>query len=220
MTKELAEYWSQLDGAVHPADVLKFELFSDHGFNLDFPPPAFIGDVINAPIVILDNNGGYDASLTPGEFPDRDAHNEFRDMLANPRPVSRNERTLSPYYLGRNYTKWLVDGVATLVNGVAYRSIDRKAKHVNRMTKSLPSALFHQHWLQEVLRPQAERGERFVIIHWWSRWNGASDALRVCRNAVFSSAPVSKDLTAREIAAGESFLATRSLAGDHAVKVG
>jgi hypothetical protein len=76
------------------------------------------------------------------------------------------------------------------------------------MTKTLPSALFHQRWLQEVLLPQAKRGERFIVVHRWSRWNGAADALRVCRNAVFSSAPVSKDLTAHEIEAGVSFLAT------------
>jgi hypothetical protein len=180
--------------------------FPDHGFNLDFPPPAFIGDVITAPIIILQNNGGYNAS-TPAEFPDSAAHDEYRNMLANPRPVSRNQRTLSPYYLGRKYTQWLVDGVATLVNGVAYRSIDGNEKHVGRMTRSLPSALFHQRWLQEVLRPQAERGERFIIVHRRSRWNGAADGLRYCRNAVFSSNPRIPDLTTPEIDAGESFLA-------------
>lgn len=208
MIKELSEYWSQMDGAVHPADVSEFRLFPDHGFNLDFPPPAFVGDVINAPVIILDNNGGYSDLRTPTEFPDLAAHDEYRDMLANPRPVSRNERTVSPYYLGRNFTQWLVDGNAALVNGVAYRSVDGKAKHVNQMTKTLPSALFHQQWLRQVLLPQAERGERFIIVHRWSRWNGATDVLHGCRNAVFSSAPVSKNLTAREIEAGLSFLAT------------
>lgn len=208
MTRELSEYWSQLHGAIHPTDISEFERFPDHGFNLDFPPPAFIGDVVNAPIVILENNGGYSASQTPSEFSDLDAHDEFRDMLANPRPVSRNERTVSPYYLSRNYTQWLVDGVATLVNGVAYRSIDGKEKHVKRMTKSLPSALFHQRWLRETLLPQAERGERFVVVHRWTRWNIDAAVLRACRNVVLSSAPVSKDLTGREIEESLSFLET------------
>ena len=206
MTKDLSEYWSKLNGAVHPADVLEFELRPDHGFNLQFPPPAFIGDIINAPIIILENNGGYSASLTPAEFPDQNADDEFRDMLSKPRPVSRNERTISPYYLERNYTQWLVDGVAALVNGVAYRSVDGKAKHVNKMTKSLPSALFHQQWLRQVLLPQAERGDRFIIVHRWTRWNRAAEALRDCPNAVFSSAPVSPNLTTNETRAGLSFL--------------
>lgn len=206
MTKELSKYWSQLNGAVHPADVSEFIYFPDHGFNLDFPPPAFIGDVINAPIIILDNNGGYNDFLTPAEFRDCDAHDEFRDMLANPRTINRNERTVSPYYLNRNYTPWLMDGNAALVNGVAYRSIDGKAKHVKRMTKSLPSALFHQKWLREILLPLAEKGKRFVIVHRWGRWNGAADILHDCRNAVFSSAPISENLTTHELEEGRSFL--------------
>jgi hypothetical protein len=209
MTRELSEFWSHLDGTVHPADKSVFASFPDHGFNLDFPPPAFIGDVVNAPIVILDNNGGYDDVGTPREFPDQHAHDEYRDMLTNPRPISRGERTVSPYYLSRNYTQWLVEGVATLVNGVAYRSIVGKAKHVDRMTKLLSSALHHQEWLRKVLLPQAEKGERFVIVHRWKRWNGVADALRNHQNAVFSNAPVSKDLTAHEIEAGLAFLAQR-----------
>lgn len=209
MTRELSEFWSQLDGTVHPADERVFASFPDHGFNLDFPPPAFIGDVVNAPIVILDNNGGYHQEGTPREFPDRKAHDEYRDMLKNPRPISRSERTVSPYYLSRNFTQWLVDGVATLVNGVAYRSFDGTAKHVDRMTKLLPSALHHQTWLRQVVLPQAEKGDRFVIVHRWGRWNGVADILRNHRNAVFSSNPRGANLTAREMEAGRAFLAKR-----------
>lgn len=212
MLKELSDHWSQLEGSVHPADKSEFELYPDHGFNLDYPPPAFIGDVVNAPIVILSNNGGYSETGTPKEFPDRDALDEYRDMLSNPRPLSRNERTVARYYLERNYTQWLVDGVATLVNGVAYRSVNGKAKHVTRMTKTLPSALVHQTWLRQVLLPQAERGERFVIVHRWSRWNGAAEVFRACPNSVFSSAPIGENLTTLEFEAGRSFLARRDFA--------
>ncbi|WP_422031922.1 hypothetical protein [Roseovarius sp.] len=206
MSKELSDHWSKLEGTVHPVDVPTFESFPDHEFNLDFPPPAFIGDVINAPIVILGNNGGYSSSGTPNEFPDPRAHDEYRDMLANPRPVSPNERTIARYYLERNYSRWLVDGVGVLVNGVAYRSVDGRAKHVARMTRSLPSALYHQDWLRQVLLPQVERGERFVIVHRWSRWNGAAELLRNCRNAVFSTNSISGNLAASQLEAGDSFL--------------
>ncbi len=209
MTTELADYWGRLEGAVHPDDLALFSRELDHGFNLDFPPPAFIGDVVNAPVIILDNNGGYDPGMTIAEFPDGQTHSEFRETLARPRPLDRAARTASRYYLERNFSKWLEGGVAALVNSVAYRSVSGRDKAVSRLTRSLPSAQFHQRWLQQILRPLAMRGERFVVVHRWSRWNGATDVLRGLPTAIFSSAPISKDLTAREISAVEGFLAER-----------
>lgn len=209
MLRILAEFWSELQGSIHPNDESEFRRFPDHGFNLEFPPPAFVGDVINAPVLILDNNGGYDAARTPREFPGAEARDEYRDMLANPRPISHKDRTVSPYYLSRNYSRWLVEGTAALVNGVAYRSVDGKAKNVERLTRSLPSALFHQRWLHEEVLPMADRGERFVVVHRWTRWNGAAEIFRGHRNAIFSSAPVSKDLTKKEIASANDFLRSR-----------
>jgi len=124
MTKELAKYWSCLSDAVHPCDLDTFGRVSDHGFNLQFPPPAFIGDIVNAPVIILENNGWYDRHMTPGEFPDLKACDEFREMLSAPRPVNPTARSVSRYYLERNYSQWLIRGEAALVNGVAYRSVD------------------------------------------------------------------------------------------------
>jgi hypothetical protein len=40
-----------------------------HCFNLDFHPPAFVGDLA-APVVVLYANGGFDPNLTPREFAD------------------------------------------------------------------------------------------------------------------------------------------------------
>lgn len=208
MTQELSDYWANLDGTVHPDDAAEFEKFPEHGFNLDFPPPAFIGDIVNAPVLILENNGGY-AESTRSEFPDMKAHTEFRDLLSNPRPVDRRERTISPYYLQRNYTRWLEDGVAALVNGVAYRSVDGKARDVETMSRTLPSALKHQHWLRNVVLPMARSGERFIVVHRWTRWNSAANVLKGCDNAIFSPAPVSKDLSKAEIHAATTFLERR-----------
>lgn len=53
MTRVLAEYWAKLDGTVHPDDVSEFEKYPNHGFNLVYPPPAFIGDIVKAPVIIL-----------------------------------------------------------------------------------------------------------------------------------------------------------------------
>ena len=206
MTKHLAEYWSMLTGTVHPDDLAEFQKFSSHDFNLDFPPPAFVGDVVNAPVIILDNNGGYNGEQTKLEFPDGEAHDEFRDLLANPRAVNRKERVISSYYLSRNYTRWLEQGVAALVNGIAYRSVDGNSKDVKAMTKTLPSALRHQHWLRHNLYPLVESGHRFVVVHRWARWNGAHKVFEDSPYAIRSSAPISKDLTTREVEAVQEFL--------------
>ncbi len=203
MTTELAEYWERLDGSIHPDDHDIFGEYPEHGFNLDFPPPAFIGDVLNAPVIILDNNGGFNPQLTPTEFPDEDARSEYRDSLANPRPVDPSARSMAPYYVTRNYSKWLISGEAALVNGVAYRSVNGSAQSVARMTKTLPSAQFHQRWLREILLPLAQAGERFVVVHRWSRWNGATEGLNGLPNVIFSTAPISKDLTAKEWTAAD-----------------
>jgi hypothetical protein len=206
VTKQLAEYWARLKDAVHPDDTDTFRRVSDHGFNLDFPPPAFIGDIVNAPVIILDNNGEYKSSITPGEFPDQEAHEEYRETLSVPRPVNPTARSMSRYYLERNYSHWLVSGEAALVNGVAYRSVDGNAPAVKQLTRELPSAQFHQKWLCEALAPLARRGERFVVVHRWTRWNGAATVLRGQSAAIFSSAPVSPDLTSDELLAVQSFL--------------
>lgn len=206
MTIELANYWAQLTGSVHPCDTHTFADVVAHGFNLDFPPPAFIGDIVHAPVIILDNNGGYNENDTPKEFPDAEAHDEYRRMLAAPRPLDPLSRSVSQYYLQRNYSEWLISGKAALVNGVAYRSVDGRASSVAQMTRTLPSARFHQHWLRETLAPLAKRGERFIVVHRWGRWNGAAEVLRSVPSVIFSSSSINPNLTAAEVSAAQAFL--------------
>ncbi len=210
MTKRLAEYWSRLEGSVHPDDIDAFGRHPGHGFNLDYPPPAFVGDVINAPILVLDNNGGFDASVTPSEFPDEAASDDFRSRLAN--PCSVEQRTAAPYYLKLNFWNWLGSGQAALVNGVAYRSVDRLAAGVENLTRDLPSAQFHRRWLTEDVLPQVKSGERFLIIHRWSRWNKAEQQFRGLPNCVFSTSPVSPNLSRAETAAASEFLSKKAAA--------
>jgi len=212
MIESIVDYWTELDRSVHPRDRSTFDQFGDHGFNLEFPPPAYIGDIMNAPIIILENNGGFGADRTPAEFPDKKAHEEFRAMLSAPRPLDLSQRTVSPYYRSRNYTRLLTSGLAAIVNGVPYRSINGRASRVAELTKVLPSALFHQKWLRQAVFPLVESGKRFLIIHRWSRWNGATIIYLGHPNAVFSTAPVSKDLTSQEMIAAEKFLLRRGRA--------
>lgn len=206
MLQGIVDYWRELKGAVHPDDEAVFERFTDHGFNLDFPPPAYIGDILNAPILILENNGGFDERSTPAEFPDAQAQKEYRELLASPRRLDLSERTISPYYRSRNYTRFLRTGAAALVNGVAYRSVDGKAKRVEELTKVLPSAKFHRKWLLEAVLPLVDRGERFLVVHRWGRWKPAVDVFRAHPNAIFSKAQISKDLSRQELSAADEFI--------------
>jgi len=207
--KSLAAYWSALRDTIHPDDEATFADNSEHGFDLSFPPPAYIGDVENAPIIILDNNGGFDPTMTPNEFRTTGAADGFRRNLAASAGVDPKAPWVSPYYLQRNYTKWLVTGEAALVNGVAYRSVSGREKSVARLTKVLPSALFHRRWLIETVLPSVDSGERFLIVHRWSRWGDVAGTLRGRAGTIHSSAPISKDLTAAEVSAGIAFLRGR-----------
>lgn len=204
--KSLATYWSALRGTVHPEDEATFADNPEHGFDLSFPPPAFIGDVENAPIIILDNNGGFDPTMTPGEFQTRGAADGFRGDLAGSAVVDPRAPWVSPYYLQRNFTKWLVAGEAALVNGVAYRSVSGRERSVARLTKALSSAAFHRQWLIEAVLPAVDRGERFLIVHRWSRWGDVAGNLIGRFGTIHSSAPISKDLTSQELLAGKTFL--------------
>lgn len=206
MLQDIVDYWQGLKASVHPDDASIFERFGDHGFNLDYPPPAYIGDILNAPVIILENNGGFDDEMTPAEFPDVHAHQEYREALAFPRPLDLSARSVSPYYRSRNYTRYLTSGTAALVNGVAYRSVDGKAKRVEELTKTLPSAKLHRNWLINAVMPLVDRGERFLVVHRWGRWKPATDALHGHPNVIFSTAQISKDLSRQELAAIERFL--------------
>lgn len=208
MIKDIVTYWSQLTGNVHPDDERIFRRRGHQGFNLDYPPPAFIGDIANAPVVILLNHGGYDADMTPREFVNERASDEYRAALASSRPLDQKISSTSPYYLERNYAEWLIEGKAAIVNAVAYRVTDKAV--ADPTAKLLPSALYHQEWLREVLLPQAKRGERFVIVHHTGWWRGATDTFKASPTAaVFSSAPINKDLTGAEYSAAQDFLARR-----------
>ena len=64
----IRKHWSRLEGNVHPDDLPIFDRHP-HSFRINFPPPAFIGNIDTAPIVILMANGGYNEEGTPKEFP-------------------------------------------------------------------------------------------------------------------------------------------------------
>lgn len=164
----IRRHWSRLEGNVHPDDMPIFDRFR-HSFRLNFPPPAFIGNVDTAPIVILMANGGYDEEGTPKEFPDESAVHEHRDYLRGlhlPLP-----RFLSKYYTNGPLGSLIADGSAVLVNAIPYRSPRLSEEKENQATAQiLPTRAAHRRWLHEEVLPLAGAGQRFVLAHrtkWW-----------------------------------------------------
>jgi hypothetical protein len=191
MTCILVDHWQKLVSSVHPDDEPIFRQ-NQHTFNLDYPPPAYLGDVINAPVILLDANGGYNPLDTPLEFRDQSAVNRYIDLLRYPRAIDPAE--ISPYYAQRNYAKFIRDGKMALVNAVAYRSPSISQEPLNKsLAKILPSAVVHRMWLRENLLPQAARGERLVIAHRNSLWN--LRRAEAPSGVHFSKNPVSPDLS-------------------------
>lgn len=205
----LIDFWCKLNGTVHPDDAAIFNDYAGaHGFNLDYPPPAFWGDVRNAPILILDNNGGFSPKETPCEYSEEGATERHLEYLADPKPISLDR--LPPYYRRLNFAKWLESGHAALVNGVAYRSVNSASHNVEKISRKLPSRQKHRDWLIAEALPEAKEGNRLLIFHRWTRW-GFKKCEIESDNVVWSPAPVMPSLTKKELDECEKFLRTRSL---------
>jgi hypothetical protein len=169
----LTQFWSTIGGAVHPDDLSILVERDPRAeiLNRDFPAPAFVGDVDNAPVVILMGNGGYDPIRTPLEFPNAAAVRRYIDFLQRPGPVEPN--VISPYY-GRHYVAPLIrTGTAVIVNACAYRS-NRNMNSRGRLkmlVNSLPSVIAARNWAKNELIPTARSGGRLVIVHRPGLWD-------------------------------------------------
>lgn len=188
----LTEHWRQLTGSVHPLDEPVFSK-EPHTFNLDYPPPAFVGDVENAQVLVLMANGGYDPVSTALEFPDQRSRDIYIDRLHNPRPV--DPLFVAPYYAASNFGHLIELGNLAVVNAVAYRSPKISNEPQNRaLAAKLTSTRVHRNWLHEYLVPLAVRGERLVIIHRTALWGISSKDLSA-PNIIFSRNPASPYLS-------------------------
>ena len=135
----LATYWgkqmlTENDQWVHPDDRLLFAA-QPHSFNLDFPAPAFVGDILGAKIIILAANGGYDPFVTAEEFKEPDAAENYMHRLNNPSHV--NWAKAAPYYRGVNYAHLLFNGT----NG-----LQRLAGFLELRLQRVDVAFHHRHF--------------------------------------------------------------------------
>lgn len=199
MVSSIRQFWQGLKKSVHPDDQAIFDA-NDNSFNLEYPPPAFIGDVDNAPVMVLMLNGGYDPIKTPLEFPQEADHEEYRQWLAGTR--LEFPRHLSSYYtpIGSAWYSWVREGKVVIVNAVAYRSPSLSSDACNlEIAEKLPSVHLHRAWLQNEVLPQAAQEKRLVIAHRWKMWrifpnDPPRRNVHFCRNP--QSPHLSKDMRA------------------------
>jgi hypothetical protein len=168
-TSSLRRFWSRLEDSVHPDDQPIFAKHPRHTFNLKFPPPAFIGDVDAAPIVILMSNGGYKPGITEAEFPDEASISDHRRYIRG--EVRALPPRLASYYATGRVGQWIQAGRVVLVNAVPYRSPSLSQEAENRnVAKHLRSLAVHRQWVMQEVVPEATRGRRFLLVHrngWW-----------------------------------------------------
>jgi hypothetical protein len=165
----LRSFWAQLAGSVHPADEKVFGLHPDHTFNLDFPPPAFVGDIDRAPIIILISNGGYVPGIVATEFPDDAAVSTYRSYIRG--DTATLPPRLASYYATGRIGAWIAAGKAVLVNAIPYRSRKLSREPENqKIAELLPSLAAHRTWLAKEVLPDVVAHRRFVLVHrnrWW-----------------------------------------------------
>lgn len=196
MKEDLSRYWGQLRrgaiGWVHPEDEGLLGS-APHSFNLDFPPPAFVGDVCNAPVIILVANGGYDAKITPDEFKAAGSEQRYVKRLRHPEKAAWSE--VAPYYRGVNYADLVFSGKAVAVNACAYRSPRISNEPENKeLIPRLPSALYHRHWLVSTVLPLLNAGTRFVVGKRHGFW-GLPASITEHSGFIADPAPVSPHLS-------------------------
>jgi hypothetical protein len=203
MTSSIVEFWRQSSGAIHPADADILATVPNL-FNLDFPPPAYVGDIENAPVILLNGNGGYTAE-TKLEFLDAASIDRAIDRLHNPAAI--DPINVCSYYAQANYAGWFNSGELAMVNAVAYRAPEI-TKDVHRIAKILPSTLLHIRWLKEEVITAAEKGLRLVIAHRNGLWS--LKRIDEPQGVHFTSNARSKHLPSETLEVIQQFLSQRS----------
>jgi hypothetical protein len=203
----LRNYWRRLSGTVHPDDAPIFASSADHTFNLDYPPPAFIGDIENAPIVVLMANGGFDPNETPREFAQPGTQEAYIRWLHG--EEGRLPSFVAPYYARGRLGPLVRSGDVVLVNAVGYRSVSLSGEPENRkLAKRLPSVAVHKRWVQDELVPSAQAGQRFLIVHRNGMWGLSKGLEQQCLR--FSRNPVSPSPSLEVLDNAMAWLRSRS----------
>lgn len=175
---------------MHPDDRPFFER-ATHTFNLEYPPPAFVGQIDAAPVVVLMANGGY-KETTKTEFRSRHDIDEHLDWLTGAQKTP--PANFSQYYTSSPLWPRVQDGQVAIANAVAYRSPKLSEEPLNKsLAKRLPSHKAHIAWLNRELLPAAAEGKRLVVAHRFTQWGLSRSRPRA--GVYFSTNSVSERLS-------------------------
>jgi len=175
-----------------------------HSFNLDHPVSPYVGDVLNARVIILGANAGYSPDLTPSEFPSAASVKDYIARVDDPSHADWS--FVSRYYDRTNYGHLVASGDAVVVNACAYRSPKLSEESDNRaMIKRMPSAIFTRRWLLEAVLPMAAKGERLIVAKRSGQWK-LPPMFATAEGVAVDPAPVSQQITSVPFARMKSFL--------------
>lgn len=200
MRNSLADFWSQLDGPVHPEDERSFRTRPDLAALLqrNFIPSAFFGDVLNARVILCYGNGGSEDDQA--FYKDRSLQTLLLEHIRRPAPVDPSQ--FFNYFDGEWHTPLIRDGHAVLVNALAYRSAN-----MNALTPAniggLPSVQVARRWIQWACN-EAAAGRRLVVFQRCRLWDIKSHA---APGVIFATNPASKSLSMATRAQIEAYLA-------------
>jgi hypothetical protein len=185
----LGEFWSTLDGPVHPEDEKHFRVRPETAapFQTGFVPSAFFGDVVNAPVILCYGNGGSEDEQEFYRSPS--LQSALLNHIRNPGPIDPTR--FFDYFANQFFTPLIADGRAALVSAVAYRSVNMSSLSQGN-TRDIPSVRVARTWIGEICR-QAAEGSRLVVFHRWGLW-GVSPTDDSGPNVIFSTSPASKHL--------------------------
>ena len=197
--RAIVDYWKEMqnktsDGHwVHPRDK---EALSGrrHSFNLDFPVGPYIGDIVNAPVIVLGANAGYHPEGTPREFSmEEDIEKQIRQNIFPDKVDWANGggSARSRYYKQVNYGKLLFTRQAVMIDACAYRSIDRGKATI---FDDIPSVEFTRRWLREAVLPLVIEGKRLIIAKRMKLWKADIELKELEGDGVVCDPPSIKHL--------------------------
>jgi len=176
-------------------------------FNLDHPVSPYVGDVLNAAVVILNANAGYSSVLTPTEFPDAASSTAYVARVDH--PSGADWSFVSRYYDDTNYGHLVASGRAVVVNACAYRSPKITNEPANQaIIKRLPSCVFTRRWIMEAVLPMARCGDRLIVVNRGGLWKLPA-SFYASPGVVRDPAPISARITGAACQAMIAFLAAQ-----------
>jgi len=185
------EFWKDLPekSCVHPKDM---DTLNEHKgvFELNVPPGHINGQLKTSPVVALFLNPGF-------EEEDRDSfeNEKLRELLFKqiqgesdfPLWFTRWKKWFLPRVKIGGMTEEQIAINVSILNVCSYASKD--AKHLTpAIIEKLPSSQVAINYLHKVLIPQAQRGERFIVVC-RAAWAWKIDKLIECENIKFVKNP-------------------------------